>query len=70
MGSARMGGSPTTSACDPNAQTWDVRDLYVLDGSAFPTASGVNPNMSIQSVARLNAARLASRLGAKEPVAA
>jgi choline dehydrogenase-like flavoprotein len=62
MGSARMGGSPTTSACDPNAQTWDVRDLYVLDGSAFPTSSGVNPQISIQAIAHMGARALADRL--------
>ncbi len=62
MGSARMGGSPATSACDPNAQTWDVRDLYVLDGSAFPTASGVNPQISIQAIAHMAARGLAARL--------
>jgi choline dehydrogenase-like flavoprotein len=62
MGSARMGGSPATSACDPNAQTWDVRDLYVLDGSAFPTSSGVNPQISIQAIAHMGARALAARL--------
>jgi choline dehydrogenase-like flavoprotein len=62
MGSARMGGSPATSACDPTAQTWDVRDLYVLDGSAFPTSSGVNPQISIQAIAHMAARGLAERL--------
>lgn len=62
MGSARMGGSPATSACDPSAQTWDVRDLYVLDGSAFPTASGVNPQISIQAIAHMGARWIAARL--------
>ncbi len=55
MGSARMGGSPATSACDPTGQTWDVRDLYVFDGSAFPSASGVNPQISIQAIAHMGA---------------
>jgi long-chain-alcohol oxidase len=63
MGSARMGGSPSTSACDPMGQTWDVRDLYVFDGSSFPTASGVNPQISIQSIAHMGARGLAARLG-------
>ncbi len=63
MGSARMGGSPTTSACDPTGQTWDVRDLYVLDGSAFPSASGVNPQVSIQAIAHMGARGMATRLG-------
>jgi long-chain-alcohol oxidase len=62
MGSARMGGSPAISACDPTGQTWDVRELYVFDGSAFPTASGVNPQISIQSIAHMGARGLAARL--------
>ena len=62
MGSARMGGSPGTSACDPAGQTWDIRDLYVFDGSAFPTASGVNPQISIQAIAHMSARGLAQRL--------
>jgi choline dehydrogenase-like flavoprotein len=63
MGTARMGGSPAISVCDPTGQTWDVRDLYVFDGSAFPTASGVNPQISIQSIAHMGAQGLTRRLG-------
>jgi choline dehydrogenase-like flavoprotein len=62
MGSARMGGSPATAACDPSGQTWEVRDLYVCDGSTFPTASGVNPQISIQAIAHMNARGLAAKL--------
>src|SRR5689334_2779666 len=62
MGSARMGGSPATSACDPTGQTWEVRGLYVLDGSSFPSASGVNPQISIQAIAHMGARGLAARL--------
>jgi choline dehydrogenase-like flavoprotein len=62
MASARMGGSPATSACDPTGQTWDVRDLYVMDGSSFPTASGVNPQISIQAIAHMTARQLVARL--------
>jgi long-chain-alcohol oxidase len=62
MGSARMGGSAATSACDPTGQTWDVRNLYVFDGSSFPTASGVNPQISIQAIAHMGAQGLAGRL--------
>jgi len=62
MGSARMGGSPGTSAVAPDGQTWDVRDLYVFDGSAFPSASGVNPQVSIQAIAHMGARQLAARL--------
>lgn len=62
MGSARMGGSPEISALNPDGETWDVRGLVVADGSCFPTASGVNPMISIESIAYMNAKRLAATL--------
>jgi long-chain-alcohol oxidase len=62
MGSARLGGSPGMSACKPDGETWDMRGLYVLDGSAFPSASGVNPMVSIEALAHMNAQHLADRL--------
>jgi choline dehydrogenase-like flavoprotein len=63
MGSARMGGSPGDSVCDPTGQVWDTPGLYVLDGSAFPTASGVNPMVTIEALAHMNARALAAKLG-------
>jgi long-chain-alcohol oxidase len=62
MGSARMGGTPSTSACTPSGETWDVRDLVVCDASTFPSASGVNPMVSIEAIAHMNARALAARL--------
>jgi choline dehydrogenase-like flavoprotein len=62
MGTARMGGTPSTSACTPAGETWDVRDLVVCDASAFPSASGVNPMISIEAIAHMNAYALAARL--------
>jgi long-chain-alcohol oxidase len=62
MGSARMGGTPSTSACTPAGETWDVRDLVVCDASTFPSASGVNPMVTIEAIAHMNASGLAARL--------
>jgi len=62
MGSARMGGSPASSACGAEGETWEARNLVVCDGSTFPTASGVNPMISIEAIAHLNASALAARL--------
>jgi len=36
--------------------------LYVMDGSSFPSASGVNPMITIEAIAHLNASRLAAEL--------
>ncbi len=63
MGSARMGRSPADSVCDPNGQVWGTPGLYVFDGSAFPTASGVNPMVTIEALAHMNARALAAKLG-------
>jgi long-chain-alcohol oxidase len=59
MGSARLGGSPKTSAVNPDGETWETRRLFVMDGSSFPSASGVNPMISIEAIARQNALALA-----------
>ncbi|MET9485739.1 GMC family oxidoreductase [Nocardia sp. NPDC006630] len=62
MGSARMGGSPEYSATNPDGVTWDVANIVVADGSSFPTAPGVNPMVSIEAIAYMNATRLAAQL--------
>jgi len=51
MGSARMGADPARSVVGPDGQHHRVRNLYVADGSLFPTALGVNPQVSIMSFA-------------------
>ena len=62
MGSARMGGSPSGSACTPAGETWEVRNLFVADASTFPTACGVNPMISIESTAHMVSKGIAARL--------
>jgi hypothetical protein len=62
MGSCRMGRDPKTSVVDENNQTHEVRNLFVVDGSNFPTASGVNPMLSIYGIAYAAAHRIAKQL--------
>eukprot|EP00455_Lapot_gusevi_P003422 TRINITY_DN11399_c0_g6_i3.p1 TRINITY_DN11399_c0_g6~~TRINITY_DN11399_c0_g6_i3.p1 ORF type:complete len:124 (-),score=45.10 TRINITY_DN11399_c0_g6_i3:140-481(-) len=50
MGSCRMGGDASYSVFDPHGESWEVKNLYVADASAFPTASGANPMMTIQAL--------------------
>jgi long-chain-alcohol oxidase len=61
MGTARLGDSPSVSATSPDGETWEVKNLYVMDGSSFPSASGVNPMISIEAIAHRNAAVLAAK---------
>lgn len=46
-----MGASPAASAVDPRGETWEVEGLFIGDGSVLPTSSGVNPMVTIQSIA-------------------
>lgn len=64
MGSCRMGTNPSTSAIDANNQVYGVRSLYVADASAFPTASGVNPMLTVYAIGRRAAEKIAAALGA------
>jgi choline dehydrogenase-like flavoprotein len=63
MGTARMGGSRELSGTNPDGATWEVPNVVVADASCFPTSSGVNPMISIEAIAYMNATRLAARLG-------
>lgn len=51
-----------TSATNPDGVTGDDPRVVVADAFCFPTASGVNPMVSIEAIAHLNASRLAARL--------
>jgi choline dehydrogenase-like flavoprotein len=51
LGTCRMGTSPYRSVVKPDGETWDVRDLYVVDGSVLPSSLGVNPQVSVMAVA-------------------
>ena len=62
MGSARMGRAPIDSVCDPSGEVWSTPGLYVFDGSALPTASGLNPMVTIEALAHMNACGLAAKL--------
>lgn len=62
MGSARMGNDPASSVVDDRNECHDVQSLFVMDGSCFPTSSGVNPMLSIAAIAHRGASLLAERL--------
>ncbi len=47
VGTARFGTDPRTSVLDLNCRTHDVENLYVVDGSFFPSAGAVNPALTI-----------------------
>jgi choline dehydrogenase-like flavoprotein len=52
MGSCRMGTDRATSVADPWGQLHDTAGVWIGDASAFPTASGTNPMITIMALAR------------------
>jgi choline dehydrogenase-like flavoprotein len=58
MGSCRMGSSPRDSVVSLDGELWDLPGCYVADASLFPTAVGVNPQITIMALATRVAQRL------------
>ena len=46
-GTCRFGEDPKTSVLDINCKAHDLDNLYVVDSSFFPSASAVNPSLTI-----------------------
>jgi choline dehydrogenase-like flavoprotein len=61
LGTCRMGVDPKTSVVDPDGETWDVRELYIADGSILPTSLGVNPQVGVMAMAARIAWKLRDR---------
>jgi choline dehydrogenase-like flavoprotein len=60
MGTCRMGRDPQTSVAGPWGELHDTKGVWIGDGSAFPTASGTNPMISIMALARRTAGAIES----------
>jgi choline dehydrogenase-like flavoprotein len=66
-GGARMGEDARESVVTPDCEVHGISNLFVVDGSVFPTGSGLNPTLTIQANAlRIGEliAKRASRAGA------
>ena len=57
-GTIRFGNDAATSVLDRNCKAHDVDNLYVVDGSFFPSSSAVNPALTIMA----NALRVGEHL--------
>jgi len=62
VGGCRLGFAPEDSVCDAGNKVWGVENLFVADGSCFPTQGAANPALAIMAVA----SRLASLLRGKQ----
>ena len=51
LGTARMGTDPATSVVGPDCRSHDVPNLWICDGSVWPTVGAVNPSLTIEALA-------------------
>jgi len=58
FGGAAMGATPAHGACDARGAVFGVRGLHVVDAASLPSATGVNPQITIVA----NALRLATEI--------
>ena len=69
VGTAVMGKNPATSVLNTENRTHDVENLYVVDGSFFPSASAVNPALTIAANALRVGDLLKRKMGLQQEVA-
>jgi choline dehydrogenase-like flavoprotein len=51
VGGALMGTDAKDSVCNSWNQTWDVKNLFLVDGSPFPSNADKNPTLTIMALA-------------------
>ncbi len=63
VGTCRFGTDPQSSVLDINCQSHEVKNLYVVDGSFFPSSAAVNPSLTIIANAIRVGEHILGRLG-------
>jgi choline dehydrogenase-like flavoprotein len=58
LGTAVMGADPARSVVDGWGRSHDIENLYIFDGSVWPTSSGMNPTATIAALALRNTEHL------------
>ncbi|MEY2932434.1 MAG: hypothetical protein RL033_3183 [Pseudomonadota bacterium] len=64
-GTVRFGADPQSSALDVNCRAHELDNLYVVDGSFFPSSAAVNPALTIMANALRVGEHLRERLGVR-----
>lgn len=63
QGGMRMGNDPAVCVVDSNCRVYGFRNLFVCDASVFPTAIGVNPQLTVMSLATIISERISRGWG-------
>jgi len=58
MGTAKMGDDARDSVVDRHGRSHDIPNLFIVDGSVWPTSAGVNPTATIAAFSSWSAEHL------------
>jgi choline dehydrogenase-like flavoprotein len=67
LGTCRMGRDPKDSIVNTDCWAHDVPNLFICDGSVFPTSTAVNPSLTIEAIAARTADRIVALARRGEP---
>jgi choline dehydrogenase-like flavoprotein len=62
MGTCRMGSDPRTSMLNSWNQMWEVKNVFVTDGSSFTSSGCVNPTLTMMALTARACARIVDEL--------
>jgi choline dehydrogenase-like flavoprotein len=66
LGTNRMSAKAEDGVVNPHGQTWDVKNLFISDGSQFTTGGAENPTLTIVALAIRQADYIADQMSKKE----
>jgi len=62
QGGNKMGGDTDECVVDSDCKVYGFENLYVCDASVFPTALGVNPQLTVMALATIIANKIVMRV--------
>lgn len=67
MSSCRMAPTPETGPTSPSGEVYECANLFVADGSVLPTSLGINPMVTIESLAHMISKSVLNKLAREHP---
>ena len=65
LGTNRMSAKASDGVVNKYGQTWDIKNLFVSDGSQFTTGAAENPTLTIVALAMRQAKYIAKQMSSK-----
>ena len=57
-----MSNSPSKGVVNPDGETFEIKNLFIADGSVLPTSLGINPMITIEAMSIMISKHVLARL--------